>query len=118
VRLVTGIPSAPPTQTAVLETEDEVTPNEFALGPSYPNPFNAETVIRLVVPHAGLARLSVYNLAGQRVVDLLHDQLRAGPHEVRWDGRDGSGGMLASGVYMVRLSIGRLVASEKVLLLQ
>jgi hypothetical protein len=118
VRLVTGIPSAPPPQTAVLETEDGVTPTDFALGPSYPNPFNAETVIRLALPDAGLARLSVYNLAGQRVVDLLRGQLGAGAHQVHWDGRDESGGILASGVYMVRLSFGHLVATKKILLLR
>jgi glucose/arabinose dehydrogenase len=116
VRLVTGIPSAPPTQTAVLETE--ATPAAFALGPSYPNPFNAETVIRLAVPQAGQARLAVYNLAGQRVVDLLKRQLNAGQHLVHWHGRDDSGRALASGVYLVRFTIAGMTATEKILLLR
>jgi len=118
VRLVTGIPSAPPLQTAVLETEDEATPVQFALGPSYPNPFNAETVILFALPEAGVARVAVYNLAGQRVVDLLKEQLGAGTHRAHWDGRDESGGPLASGTYVVHLTMGRLEATEKVLLLR
>lgn len=119
VRLVTRIPSAPPVvPTAVLETTDKKTPNEFALGPSYPNPFNAETLIRLSLPEAAPVRLSVYNLAGQRVVDLVSGRLEAGTQLVRWNGRDGSGAELATGVYVIRLSAGRWIAAGKVLLLR
>ena len=119
VRLVTRIPSAPPSvPTAVLESFDDATPDQFALGPSYPNPFNAETVITLSIPAAAPVQLTVYNLAGQRVVDLVSDRLAAGIHHVRWDGRNASGGRLATGVYVVRAEAGRWSAFEKILLLR
>ncbi|NKB71214.1 MAG: T9SS type A sorting domain-containing protein [Candidatus Latescibacteria bacterium] len=119
VRLVTSIPAPPPTvPTAVLETSDDTTPGEFALGPSYPNPFNAETLIRFRLPVAATARLSVYNLAGQRVADLLAGHLAAGAHQMHWDGRGAAGVDLATGVYFVRLAAGLRIATEKMLLLR
>ena len=119
VRLVTRIPAADPEPaTAVSETIGDGTPDEYALGPSYPNPFNAETVLLFDLPAASEIRLSVYNLAGQRVVELLRGPREAGHHRVSWDGRDGSGLPLASGVYLVRLSAGRWIGTEKLLLLR
>jgi hypothetical protein len=119
VRVVTSIPAPPPSvPTAVSEVVDSTTPDDFELGPSYPNPFNAETVIRFSLPQAAATSLSVYNLAGQRVVDLIDGRVEAGIHQVRWDGRGPSGAELATGVYLVRLSAGRWTASEKVLLLR
>ena len=120
VRLVTRIPAADPdpAATAILETFDDGTPDEYALRPGYPNPFNAETVLLFDLPAAADVRLSVYNLAGQRVADLVRARREAGTHRVQWDGRDGAGVPLASGVYLVRLSAGRWVGTEKLLLLR
>ena len=119
VRLVTRIPAADPEPaTAVSETFGDGTPDEYALGPSYPNPFNAETVLLFDLPAASEVQLSVYNLAGQRVADLVRGRREAGRHRVSWDGRDGSGLPLASGVYLVRLSAGRWIGTEKLLLLR
>ena len=119
VRLVTTIPASPPwVPTAVYETSDAPTPDEFALGPSYPNPFNAEASIRIRLPVDSTTRLSVYNLAGQRVIDLLTNRLEAGAYQMRWDGRDASGVRLASGVYILRLETDLWIANEKILLLR
>lgn len=121
VRLVTRIPAAPPEPpeaTSVSESHVGGAPGEYALGPSYPNPFNAGTVVLFDLPEAGEARLSVYNLAGQRVVELVRGRREAGTHRVSWDGRDASGGALASGVYLVRLTAGSWIGTEKLLLLR
>ena len=119
VRLVTTIPASPPwVPTAVYETSDAPTPDEFGLGPSYPNPFNAEAIIRVRLPVDSTTRLSVYNLAGQRIIDLLTNRLEAGAYQMRWDGRDASGVRLASGVYILRLETDLWIANEKILLLR
>ncbi len=120
VRLVTRIPAADPepAATAILETPGDGAPGEYALRPGYPNPFNAETVLLFDLPVAAEIQLSIYNLAGQRIADLVRGRREAGTHRVRWDGRAGSGAPLASGVYLVRLSAGRWVGTEKLLLLR
>ena len=93
-------------------------PQAFALHQNYPNPFNSGTVIRFAVPTSGEVELAVYNLAGQKVVNLVQGLREAGQHVLRWDGRDGAGRELASGVYFYRLRAGDRVETRKLLLLQ
>ena len=119
MRLATTIPALPPwVPTAVYETTDAPIPDEFALGPSYPNPFNAEATIRIRLPVDSTTRLSVYNLTGQRVIDLLTNRLQAGTYHIHWDGCNASGIQLATGVYILRLVTDLWVANEKILLLR
>ena len=86
-------------QTAVAETQDEALPQALSLWPNYPNPFNSGTVFRFALPEAGAVELTVYNLAGQQVAAPLAGWRAAGTYELPWDGRDGRGRTLASGVY-------------------
>ncbi|NKB72696.1 MAG: T9SS type A sorting domain-containing protein [Candidatus Latescibacteria bacterium] len=85
---------------------------------NYPNPFNSDTVIRFALPQAGSADLAVYNLAGQKVAQLLAGPRPAGAHVISWDGRDQTGRALASGVYLYRLQVGQQVQTRKLLLLR
>ena len=68
-----------------------------------PNPFNSQTVISWFQLRPGPARLEVFALTGQRVAVLHEGPRKAGIHRLRWDGRDGRGRPLASGVYVYRL---------------
>ncbi len=69
------------------------------LNPSYPNPFNSETVLSYTLPTASDIRLEVFTLSGQRVAVLHEGFQAAGYHTVAMDASD-----LASGVYLYRLS--------------
>lgn len=73
-----------------------------------PNPFNAVTTIRFVLPAASAARVTVFAASGQAVRTLVAHGV-AGACSVVWDGRDSSGRPLASGVYVceVRTASGR-----------
>ena len=86
------------------ETFDEV-PNEFVLHGNYPNPFNPTTTIRYEIATPGAVTLTVYNVLGQEVAELVSGAQRAGVYEVRWDGTDASGRVAASGVYLYRLTL-------------
>ena len=114
IRLVT---SAVPV-TAVAESVVEGGADHFALGQNLPNPFNSQTTIRYSLPAAAAVELSVYNLAGQKLVRLVAGQRAAGNYRVDWDGRDGGGRLLASGVYLYRLRAGDQVLERKLMLLK
>ena len=103
--------------TAVAEDRD-ATPDAFALGAAYPNPFNAGTVIPVTVPHATHTRVEVHGLLGQRVRVLADGPLGAGTHRLRWNGRDDAGRALGTGVYLVRLRAGAETRAMRVLLLK
>ena len=73
---------------------------------AYPNPFNPTTTIRFRVPEANNVRLRIFNLRGEVVRTLLDQEMSAGTHERRWNGRDRNGQIVASGIYFYRLEIG------------
>ena len=88
-------------------------PRAFALYPNYPNPFNPSTAIRYDLATAGPVRLSVYDLVGQRIRQLLDDHRSAGHHQLEWNGADENGIVVASGVYLLRLETDRGVLVRK-----
>ncbi len=70
---------------------------------NYPNPFNPETTISFSTRQAGPVRLSIYNLKGQLVRDLVDGSLPAGQHRMVWNGRDQSERSVSSGIYLYRM---------------
>ena len=85
-----------------------------------PNPFNGSTVISFQIPAsmAGPTRLVVYNLTGQIVRVLTDSHLAPGAHALAWDGRDGDGQEMASGVYIYRLEGTSFAITRRMLLLR
>ncbi len=75
-------------------------PTEFALLGAYPNPFNPETAISYQLSAVSLVNLTVYDVNGRLVTELVNGWRDAGVHEVVFDG---SG--LASGIYLYRLQL-------------
>ncbi len=93
-------------------------PHRYVLHQNYPNPFNPETTIRYALAQDGQARLAVYNVLGQEVVTLVNRQQPAGPHEIVWNGTDGSGLPVSSGLYFYRLQAGEFSETRKMVLLR
>jgi subtilisin family serine protease len=93
-------------------------PNSFELEQNYPNPFNPTTSISFVLPQPAHIRLTVMNLLGQEVRTLVDAALPAGYHRTDWDGKNGSGEDVASGVYLYRMSAGSNSACRKMVLVR
>jgi len=74
----------------------------IALAPNYPNPFNPSTTLRFHLASEAHVRLTILDVKGRRVRTLIDRAYAAGPHEVAWDGRDGEGAAVGSGVYFAR----------------
>jgi hypothetical protein len=90
----------------------------YGLRQNTPNPFNPTTAIAFELPVAERVELAVYNVLGQRVRVLVADRVDAGVHTVRWDGRDGAGRAVASGVYFYRMVAGEFREVRQMLLLR
>jgi hypothetical protein len=100
--------------TVVYMTSEMTAVDEVAMGHSemkihgiFPNPFNPLTTISFSLSTQQRVHLAVYDVQGRLVNALLDGVLEAGPHEVAWDARDGSGQEIASGIYFCRLTSGR-----------
>lgn len=104
----------------VLEDSDALRPQVFGLEQNYPNPFNSATGVRFALPSSSEIELAIFNLTGQQVAALVAGEREAGTYTVRWDGRDGDGRELASGVYLYRLRTGdgRQVETRKLVLVR
>lgn len=107
------------TTTSVASNSGGTTvPEAFELLQNFPNPFNPETKIAFHLRQGGVAELSVFNIAGEKVRTLISAPLPAGEHSVSWDGRDANGRNLASGVYVYRLKAGSRESARTMLLLK
>ena len=102
------------TTTGVKETKGtDKLPTDFVLSQNYPNPFNPSTNIKYSIPEASNVRLTIYNVLGQKVAELVNAHKDAGNYVVTWNASN-----LASGIYIYRLEAGSVVMNQKMLLLK
>ena len=85
---------------------------------SYPNPFNASTLIPFRLGSVSEVRIDIYNLLGQRVRRLLDERRTPGLHRVRWSGTDDRGSPVSSGVYFYRLTTGEVAETRRCMLIR
>ncbi|WP_337864562.1 T9SS type A sorting domain-containing protein [Ignavibacterium sp.] len=82
-------------------------PQNFELFQNYPNPFNPSTTIRYALPNESKVTITIYNLLGQQIKELVNDVQSSGYHEIVFDAKD-----LSSGVYLYKLSARDLVSTK------
>ncbi len=88
-------------------------PNTYSLEQNYPNPFNPTTTIRFSIPEAGLVSLSIYNLLGEKVGEVLNQELVTGSYEFTYDASS-----LSSGIYFYTIKTANFTSTKKMLLLK
>ena len=93
-------------------------PTAFSLGQNYPNPFNPTTAIEFNLPKASHVTLTIYNILGQRVTDLINSTLSAGNKSIEWNGTDANGRTVESGVYFYKISADEFSMTRKMMMLK
>jgi hypothetical protein len=83
------------------EVEVNLLPENFELFQNYPNPFNPTTKVKFSMPAAGRVILNIYDLLGQKVIEVMNEDLTPGTHEVEINANN-----LSSGVYLYQLNVG------------
>ena len=93
----------PPGYTAIAGNIES--PPAFELFPNFPNPFNPATTIRYQLAKSSLVRLSVYDLTGRAIVQLIDEVQAPDFYQVFWNGTDQHGYPVSAGIYIARLYI-------------
>ncbi len=88
-------------------------PTEYSLQQNYPNPFNPSTKIGFILPIESNVKISIYNLIGQKVSELVNSKFSAGKHSV-----DFRADNLSSGIYLYKIEAGNFTSVKKMQLMK
>jgi hypothetical protein len=92
----------------------ELIPRVYILEQNYPNPFNPSTVIEFSLPEdVSNVKLSIYNMLGEKVAELVNTSLTAGKYSYTWNAQN-----IATGMYIYELRTEKFVSVEKMMLLK
>jgi len=89
------------------------TVNTYTLSQNYPNPFNPTTNIAYALPVAGLVKVSVYDISGKEVANLVNSYQEVGNYSVQFNAST-----LSSGMYFYKLSVGEFTVTKRMMLVK
>lgn len=101
------------TNTVGVNSISSVVPTEHKLYTNYPNPFNPTTKIKFEIPKDEFVKITVYDLSGKAVSELVNERLKAGVYET-----DFNGASLASGTYFYKIETSNFVETRKMVLIK
>ena len=104
---------------SVINNNGAAMPNEFELAQNFPNPFNPVTNIAFALPQDGFVKLTIYNLLGEEVRQLVSSSLAGGNYTASWNSMDTFGNRVSSGMYLYSLSVdNQLISTHKMILMK
>ena len=109
--------TVPTEDTFTLERKG-ILPIAYTLHQNYPNPFNPITSLRYDLPEQAQVTLTIYDLIGREVTQLVNTTQDAGYRSVQWDATDSFGNPVSAGVYLYQIRAGEFVQTRKMVLLK
>lgn len=88
-------------------------PGKYSLEQNYPNPFNPQTKIKFALPKEGLVKISIFDISGKEIAQLVNEKLSVGTYEA-----DFNGASFASGTYFYKIEAGNFVETKKMILVK
>ena len=93
-------------------------PLSFVLHQNYPNPFNPITQIKYELPKASLVNITIYDMIGRIVNNLVSSQQTAGYKSLQWNATNNRGQPVSAGVYLYKIQAGEFRQTKKMILLK
>jgi hypothetical protein len=103
---------------AVYQQNLSQIPDEYDLAQNFPNPFNSLTTIHYQLKEAGLVKIEIYDILGQKVRTLLDQQKGTGYYSISWNGKNNEGRLVSSGIYIYKMKSKDFLKSRKLLLIK
>ena len=101
-----------------LSNVDDLIPNAYQLYNAYPNPFNPITYIRYELAKEIFVKITIYDLLGNVVNNLVNTKQKSGYRSVQWDATNNQGQPVSAGVYLYTIEAGDFRQTKKMILLK
>ena len=101
-----------------LFIDNRMMPTEYAIHQNYPNPFNPVTKLRYTIPKNGLVNITIYDMLGRQVRNLVNQTQDAGYRSVIWDATNDYGKPVSAGLYLYQIQAGEYMQTKKMVLLK
>jgi hypothetical protein len=101
-----------------VDLEFKNLPDTYSLHQNFPNPFNPITTLRYDLPEDASVIISIYDMLGREVTQLVNTTQEAGFKSVQWDATDSMGRPVSAGVYLYQIHAGEFVQTKKMVLLK
>ena len=98
--------------------DDHHLPESSQLFANYPNPFNSNTNITYYLAQPSKVDLSIIDIGGNTVKQLINDTKPMGEHLINWDGKNRKGDMVTSGLYFYVLETKDISLNKKMILIK
>jgi hypothetical protein len=104
--------------TDIPERSETPVPFTYSLEQNYPNPFNPITHIEFEIKSTQPVSLDIYDVTGTHVRCLVNRRLEGGRYRVAWNGKNGKGIDVSSGIYFYRIKTGSWESTRKMVLVR
>ena len=91
---------------------------KFTISEAFPNPFNTFTTLNFNVQEELTLNITIYNILGKRVKNLVSNKYTVGDHSVSWDSRNDQGNLVSAGMYIYTIQAGEFRQTRKMVLLK
>ena len=105
-------------QLGFLNVMDFEVLDNYKLIKNYPNPFNPVTTLRYDLPENSHVNITIYDMLGRQVKNLINQTQDAGYRSVRWNATDDYGKPVSAGIYLYQIQAGEFVQTKKMMLLK
>ena len=106
----------------LLSSKDDMfkglTPSIYNVSQNYPNPFNPVTKIEYELPVSGFVNVTIYDMLGNVVSNLVNVNQSSGFKSVQWNATNNQGQPVSAGVYLYSIEAGDFKQTKKMILLK
>jgi len=102
----------------ILSIDKDIIPLQYVLHQNYPNPFNPVTTLHYDLPNNSLVKITIYDMMGRIVNNLVSGQQSSGQKSVQWNATNDAGQPVSAGLYLYTIDAGQFRQTKKMVLLK
>ena len=90
---------------------------DYKVHNNFPNPFNPKTTLHYDLPEDAMVNITIYDMMGRIVKNLVSSQQNAGYKSIQWDATNNLGEPVSAGMYIYMIQAGEFRQTKKMVLL-